>query len=147
MKRLITIFFCCSLIYACKNDSARTVPLDEVFSSELPEDFLSFYMKFHADSSFQLAHIVFPLKAKADGSSFVREDWLMHRPFDDNDGEYTQDFINMNGLITERISSTNQVYKMERRFIKSGGNYQLIYYHVDNAFRASEEWNSEEPSY
>ncbi len=149
MMRIITYLF--SLIIclaACRGDKGQqtTEDLSTIFSSELPEDFLSFYMRFHTDSLFQIDHVIFPLKMKTDGSNYYPDDWRMHRPFADQDGEYQQSFININGLIIEKIVSSNQVFRMERRFSKSNEAYNLIYYHVDNAFRNSSEWEAEDPS-
>jgi len=148
IKWLIVLMSFCVLL-SCKGDKATTVePSAEELglSNELPEDFLTFYMKFHSDSIFQVEHIVFPLKMKADSTSYLKADWVMHQPFDDNKGEFSQSFINMNGLIIERISSSNQIFRMERRFVKSGTSYELIYYHIQNAFRNSTEWEEESAS-
>lgn len=149
MKRIL-IYLCSVIIClsACRHDKGQnaTEDLSEMFSSELPEDFLSFYMRFHTDSLYQIEHVIFPLQMKADSSYFYPEDWRMHRPFADQGGEYQQGFININGLIIEKIVSANQVFRMERRFSKSGGAYNLIYYHVDNAFSNNSDWEAEEPS-
>lgn len=148
MKKLSCLFFICLFLYCCKGDQSRVNEAEatKLFSSDLPEDFLSFYMQFHTDSLFQIDHIVFPLKMKRDSSAYLAEEWSMHRPFSDQDGEYEQSFVNMNGLIIEHIISTNQIFRMERRFVKSDGSYNLIYYHVNNAFTNSKDWEKDTSS-
>lgn len=135
-------------IFGCKSEKSTTAEYidSDLINSELPEDFLSFYMKFHTDSVYQVEHIIFPLKMKSDSSSYLADEWQMHKPFSDHGGEYTQSFLNINGLIVEKIVSQNQIYKMERRFIKADDGYNLIYYQVDNAFRNSKDWEAAESS-
>lgn len=145
----IALGICLLLLVSCKQDkdhSSHNHGDSSLISSDLPEDFLSFYMKFHSDENFQKQSIIFPLKVKADGTSWEKEDWVMHKPFDDQGGQFQQSFLNMNGLIIETIGEGTGMYKMERRYIKSGGAYKLIYYEVVNAFDNNDEWQKEESS-
>lgn len=146
MQLKIIIFFFLGLVFmACRDKNSYTTVHDhsEVFTRDLPQDFLQFYLKFLSDSLYQKEHIVFPLKMQADGQPWTSDQWKTHQPFND-DGSFHQEFLNMNGLILETISDPKGMYKMERRYMKSGGNYNLIYFTVMNAFENSEDWEKEE---
>jgi len=146
MKIPNQIFFLLLVIFlsACRQSSHQehTHTHEEIISQEVPQAFLKFYMKFLSDTTYQKSHIVFPLKSKADGTPWLAEEWECHRPFDDN-GEFQQQFVNMNGLILETISDPKGMYKMERRYMKSNDGYDLIYFTVMNAFENSEDWDKQ----
>ncbi len=147
--KIIGLGICLLILVSCKQerDHANHNHGDpSLISSNVPDDFLSFYLKFHSDADFQRDNIIFPLKVKADGTSWEKEEWVMHKPFDDHGGQYQQSFLNMNGLIIETISDGTGMYKMERRFVKSDNSYNLIYFEVVNAFENSEDWQQEESS-
>lgn len=149
IRILIAIGFCMVLASSCKqgSDHNHNHQTDEsVLTSDLPQDFLKFYLKFHSDPDFQLQQIIFPLKEKRDGSTWEKEGWVIHKPFEDFEGQYTQSFLNLNGLIMETIRDGSGMYTIERRFIKSGEAYNLIYYKVINAFENSEDWSKEDSS-
>ena len=64
---------------------------------ELPADFVQFFDRFHADSTYQLAHIIFPLlgipgqaDTLADPKSYrwQKENWSLHRPFNSSNGTF-----------------------------------------------------------
>lgn len=114
----------------------------QVYSKDIPQDFLKFYLSFLSDTSFQKAHIVFPLKTQADGTPWLAENWNCHKPFSD-DGNFLQEFLNLNGLIIETISDPKGMYKMERRYMRAADSYNLIYFTVMNAFENSEDWESQ----
>lgn len=97
---------------------------------EIPEDFPAFYEQFHADSSYQMDHIIFPLQEKPDGTKYTKEEWVMHRPLEGGPEDYNMDFNNFADIITETISDTIGIFNMERRFSKMDGEWQLIYYKV-----------------
>lgn len=143
---LIVISFL--LLTSCRQgqNDGHNHDVESQLTSDLPEDFLSFYLKFHSDTDYQVEHVIFPLKIKRDGSSWQKEDWVTHKPFEDHDGQYKQSFLNMNGLIMETIRDGSGMYTIERRFIKSGEDYNLIYYKVVNAFENSEDWEKEDSS-
>ena len=107
-------------------------------SPELPDDFQTFYDKFHTDTAFQLSHIIFPLQgypAVTDSAQYVpenftwaKEKWILHRPFDNAGGEFKRSFLNFNDIITEEISDRSGQFKMLRRFSKMDNEWFLIYY-------------------
>ena len=127
---------------SCKqNNSESSIAIDDsIITNDVPSDFLDFYMKFHSESTFQIAHIVFPLAEKKDGSHWQKEDWQLHKPFDDSDGQFQRQFTNVGGLILEVISDGTGMFTIERRFASSGDSYNLIFYRVINAFENSEDW-------
>ena len=120
------------LLFACKEK------VEEIPKTEIPEDFVEFYNKFHTDTLFQVEHIHFPLEgmpALAPGSDlegfsfwWERVGWKMHKPFDDNGGTFTRTFSNFAGIITEQISDNSGQFTMMRRFSKMDGEWTLIYY-------------------
>ena len=108
----------------------------------LPPDFESFYENFHNDSLFQMSHINFPLEGatRAKGSNldvmipvkWEKENWIMHKPFNDHNNTFQRDFFMVGPVIVEKIADKNQFFSMERRFSKFGNEWQLIYYAVSN---------------
>ncbi len=122
---ILTLIFICS----CNNTSAPNTTEQVI---EIPEAFVSFYEKFHSDSIYQLNHIVFPLKKKSDLSRWLKSEWKLHRPFDDQNGSYLREFDNFNGIIIETIREKNNMFLIQRRFAPSEDSYNLIYYTLDN---------------
>jgi len=131
----------CAMI-GCKQDKP-TSPANNISEKEIPADFLQFYMKFHSDSLFQLASINFPIDKMTDGVKWTEENWTIHKPFNDHDGNFTQTFKNLSGLIIEYINDTSGYFSMEKRYILRSEGYKLIYYHSENVFQNSEEWKNE----
>ncbi len=125
---------------ACKKDNKSRVTSTEELSEEIPSEFLQFYMKFHSDSLYQMSHINFPLDKKSDGSKWTEEEWTLHKPFSDANGEYRQTFRNFGGIILEFVNDNHGYYNMEKRYVQTGDGYQLIYYHIINAFERSDDW-------
>jgi hypothetical protein len=106
-----------------------------VYSS--PE-FLEFYEKFGTDSIFQIEHIVFPLEGEPSRKDILeqippdfkwqREDWVIHRKFNDMGGTFERELIDISGIVIENIHDTSGKYTMERRFGKLSSGWHLIYY-------------------
>lgn len=141
LNSLSLIFVIATLLFAsCKNKTENTTDISDYISNDLPSDFLDFYQKFHSDSLYQIAHILFPLKEKQDQSLWQLSDWKMHKPFDDLGGQYQRKFTNLNGIIIENIFDVKGMFQMERRYIKDTEGYNLIYYNFSNAFDNSEDW-------
>lgn len=130
------------VLFSCKNEQPQSNS-QEYLTSDLPEDFLGFYLKFHSDSLYQLQHIVFPLSEQQDGTKWQKIDWMMHKPFDDQGGTFSQSFVNMNGLIIEYIQDEHKIFNVERRFMKAKNGYDLIYYKKENLLANSGEWEKE----
>jgi hypothetical protein len=117
-------------------DEVAVVPEDNKALS-LPEDFHDFYNKYHTDSTFQMSRTIFPLKgiAKSSDTSKIAEnilwqkdEWRLHKPFDNQGGTFERTFTNINGLITETISANGGLFTLEKRYAKLGGDWHLIYY-------------------
>lgn len=113
--------------------------------AELPDDFEDFYLRFHEDSTFQVSHVLFPLRGlptNADSATITsgsfhwqKENWRLHQPFNPNDGEFFREFLSLSDeLVTEDIY-TKDGFGMQRRFMKTDGDWYLIYYSAMNKMR------------
>lgn len=142
MKKLTFCILLISVAWSCKNNSSTssTPNETEIITNDIPSDFLNFYLRFHSDPAFQLDHIVFPLKQSSDSTNWERDDWVIHKAFNDLGGEYKQELRNFNGIIIELISDQHGYLNLERRFVKTGNEYKLIYYTSTNLFEENEEW-------
>lgn len=134
----------CLMLGSCRNQQSGydNHTHTEIVTQDIPQEFLKFYMNFLSDTTFQKAHILFPLKQKADGTKWLANEWVCHKPYNDN-GEFQQQFSNMNGLILETITDPKGLYQLERRYMPSGESYSMIYFAVMNAFENSEDWDKE----
>ncbi len=128
-RRIVYIVGFISCVVACKEKTEDVQVLNENVV-ELPEDFVSFYNQFHQDSIYQLDHIVFPLSGKSDSTNWSKNDWIMHKPFDNSSGEFARDLDNFAGIIVETISHDKGMFRMVRRFSKHDEHWNLIYYNV-----------------
>ena len=73
---LLAINFCLIILFL--TDCKRKDPVLKGQVQGLPDDFVAFYEKFHADSAYQMAHIQFPLEgypAQADSSVLAKGDF------------------------------------------------------------------------
>jgi hypothetical protein len=116
------------------DDKSQTSGTTDNNVVEIPEDFISFYERFHTDSLFQVEHIIFPLKESSDSTMWLQSDWQLHRPFDSMNGEFVRSFDNINGMIIETIKEKNGFVEITRRFGKIGDEYNLIYYRIRSQF-------------
>ena len=137
MNKYINFFTVLTFILigiGCKNDTNTSTvsPASQVV--ELPVEFFEFYQKFHVDSTFQVDHIVFPLSQKRDGSKWEKDNWVLHKPFDDLGGEFSRDFTNLNGLIIEIMKDKTGTVTIERRYSVMNDEYHLIYYTIESTF-------------
>jgi hypothetical protein len=124
---------------ACKSDTSQVDPPEaSLFKEEIPQDFLGFYDRFHSNIDYQMNHIIFPLQEKSDSTLWQKDEWLMHKPFDTQDGEFSRSYTHLNGIVVEVIQDQNGLFKVERRFSKSRDGYDLIYYKITNAFENSD---------
>lgn len=128
--------------------TAPTATVDEI-EEGLPADFEAFYLKFHQDSMYQIEHVIFPLRGipgNADSTMLVsgnyyweKNDWRMHQPIDPKGGKFIRDFLPLGkDLITEEIY-TPDGFGMQRRFMKTEGNWFLIYYAGMNRMAQADE--------
>jgi hypothetical protein len=99
--------------------------------------FDDFYRQFHSDSTYQMAHILFPMEGippMAD-STFVEsafrwteENWSIHRAFDFSNSDYEQKLEAFGEeVIVETILHRSGKFGMLRRFAKMDGAWYLIY--------------------
>lgn len=139
---LVTALIVMSAIVACKNENKSEVKFSEEISEDIPSDFLQFYMKFHADSLYQMNHIIFPLELKNDSTKWTKDEWSLHKPFSDLNGDYQQTFRNFGGIVLEFVNDNHGYFNMEKRYAPSADGYDLIYYHVTNAFEQSDDWEA-----
>ncbi len=119
-----------TMLVACKSDGSEP----DSMVTEIPSEFVDFYRTFHADSVFQMNHIVFPLQSREDSLAWTKDEWIMHQPFNDMDGEYIRDFKNIGGIIIEHVVQKNGLVHIERRFARSRASYNLIYYKITSSF-------------
>jgi len=127
---LLLLFF-----FACKSNTdsnQESSPAEQVI--EIPAEFVDFYEKFHTDSLFQVDHIIFPVKGSTSDQTYNKENWVMHKPFDSQGGNYERSFNNINGIIIEFVQEQSGFATIERRFSKISGEYQLIYYDIKTQF-------------
>ena len=125
----------CLLISSCKRNTTSTNDTDSAYVSK---EFKEFYDKFGSDSIFQMEHIVFPLegaRAMTDpGDSLDVEvlwqpdEWVIQKTFNDLNGQFSQEFFDLSGIVIERIADTSGKFTMERRFGKLSSGWHLIYY-------------------
>ena len=140
---LLFIAFLCiffvgrKVLFDGQQESLDSLVSQDKSEQSLPDDFHSFYDKFHTDSTFQLERIIFPLKGMgkaSDTSSTIeeitwqQEEWKIHGPFNNQNGTFERVFTNVAGIVTEYIASTNGLFSMEKRYAKLGGEWHLIYY-------------------
>jgi len=131
----LLIIFCIS----CKSEApVELVEDSQEVVLEPSDEFLTFYDRFHADTVFQLDHIVFPLQGKPATGMFegevkefkwTREGWTVHKAFKEDDDTFDRQFVvHAPELITEVIYSATYGFYMERRFAKLSDGWNLIYF-------------------
>ena len=151
MKFFIGILIGISLMFAFQKitkekdqmPTAETVntPLQKTEKETIPPDFLIFYSQFHNDSLFQIEHIDFPLSGipnyadslilAENNFRWEKDNWEIHKLTDLRKDNFHEDLVIMDeGFIKEFISvgqGEKQLW-MERRFLKSSGDWRLIYF-------------------
>ncbi len=130
MFRFILLLVILSIITSCKESVKKdfVTKSEEVLTMEIPSDFVTFYNKFHSDSIYQMNHIVFPLAEKSDGSKWQKENWKLHKAFNDQGGAYQRTFDNFSGIIFETIVEKTGAFKIVKRYSRINDDYNLIYY-------------------
>ncbi len=116
-----------------KNDPSKGV------SRELPADFVAFYEKFHQDSAYQMAHIIFPLEgypSQVDSATIAEgtfrwyaETWRIHKMAAFTSSDFTRTFEQpISGMVNETVRQNGTPYAMFRRYYKRGDDWFLIMY-------------------
>ena len=126
------------LLSNCKNKPQNLQQAKE--EADLPKDFLEFYQKFHTDSTYQMAHIEWPLKGetgiaqdsttKRQLAEWTPETWhIMHLP-DVSVSTLKRNFEMVGEvLVIERMSYPMVGMGYERQFFKEeDGSWRLIFY-------------------
>jgi len=148
MKVFIGILIGISLMFAFQKlmkekdrpvEQVVTTPLQTDAATAIPPDFMVFYSQFHSDSIYQMKHINFPLEgfpAYADSLTVLEktfrwqeEDWRMHRNMEERKQDFHKNLVQVSdGLIFEYIPTGDNKLWMERRFLKTGNEWRLIYF-------------------
>lgn len=133
MRYLILSALLISIISCTKNNQ------DTATIKEIPQDFMQFYKSFHGDSLYQVDHISFPLEglpsyAKKeeleDGKFYWSKDkWRFQRSIDFEFSDFERVLIPINDfLIEETILHKRDKLAIQRKYIKFGEEWTLIYY-------------------
>lgn len=135
----ILIFsFLALMLYSCGNKTVSSNETeDHLTVTGVPSGFIDFYDEFHSDTTFQLNHIIFPLKGsfiRTDSTGIQKEDkiydretWAFHRSFV-KDGSYNQSYQLLGDLLIEKISDNLGLLEIERRWAPMDSTWYLIYY-------------------
>ncbi|MEM9549066.1 MAG: hypothetical protein AAGA77_23970 [Bacteroidota bacterium] len=134
---IICIIFFYKKIQGNYNNIPVEIEHEVVYESALPDDFYPFYDQYHTDSLFQLERTVFPLKGLTRSSDstkvaeeimWQKKDWILHRPFDHQNGTFERNFTNFGGIISEHISANQGLFTLEKRYAKLNDQWHLIFY-------------------
>jgi hypothetical protein len=124
----------------CKHSDEKPEDIRQSKSfSQLPEDFISFYEKFHADTAFQFSHVSFPMEGhrlirNENGDTietvmWTRENWETHKKFDSSNKNFKQEFEMIGeNVVIETITALEGLFKIERRYAILSSCWNLIYY-------------------
>lgn len=136
---LVALFFS-----NCRNEKTSSKEQTNIVSDkkafkDLPSDFITFYEKFHQDSTYQMAHIQFPLEgypAQVDSATVAEgtfrwyaDTWRMHKMAAFSSSEFIRTFEEtIPGIINETIRQKGTPYALFRRFYKRDNEWFLILY-------------------
>lgn len=138
--RIVLIYLFVLLAFSCKNKPKVTTD-----NAKIDNDFEEFYHKFHTDTAYQKAHIQFPLPgipSFADSVDLVSKDyywdkdlWVYHKLPDLESSGYKRVIQPLNEtMLTEFLINEKDKAAMERRFVKFGNDWFLIYYAGVNGY-------------
>lgn len=134
---LICVFYFFKKMQYKNHNNPNVLLTEEQYETSLPEDFHIFYDKYHTDSIFQMNRTMFPLKgiSRSKDSTKIAEEvlwekdqWIIHKAFDSQNGTFERTFTNIGGIITETITANEGLFTLEKRYAKLGGEWHLIYY-------------------
>ena len=108
-------------------------------ANAVPQDFMDFYRKFHSDSLFQISHINFPLEGLPsyadpedlkDGKFYWKlDEWQFQRSIDFEFSDFERVLMPINDfLIEETILHKKDKLALQRKYVKFGEEWTLIYY-------------------
>ncbi|MEM1327705.1 MAG: hypothetical protein AAGI23_17215 [Bacteroidota bacterium] len=141
MRIFSFLLFALLFLSACNTDSTTTETTTDTEAESVDvvlADFNTFYDQFHEDSTYQKAHILFPIQgipSNADSLTladrnfrWTEENWVVQNAIAANSG-FTSTILPVDSaLVIERIMHKTGQYAMERRFAKMNGEWMLIYY-------------------
>ena len=136
---VVSVFIFMALIFTNCNSPVNPPKADLTVSKELPVDFVTFYEKFHQDSAYQMAHIIFPLEgypAQVDSATIAEgtfrwyaESWRMHKMAGFTSSDFTRTFEQtLPGIVNETVLQNGTPFGMFRRYYKRGDEWFLIMY-------------------
>jgi hypothetical protein len=144
MQKLMVLILILVGLAACERKGAGNAGASagiEDVAAQLPAGFADFYEQFHADSLYQVAHILWPLpgatsmaldslRTQRINTTWQQESWRMHRPVDLSTGEFKRTFMPLSDdIVVEKIRYAAANYGLERRFARrSNGEWELIFY-------------------
>lgn len=123
--------------FACRPAAEESAPLDTQSAQlDLPVGFEAFYEQFHADSTYQVEHIAWPLSGGPTGTdaldesfdSWSRDAWTVHRDPRTQQGLERKLELAPNMVIEYLLDAARGQPLTERRFAKFGDEWMLIYY-------------------
>ncbi len=132
----------CLLNPGCKQNTnpSSLAPEEKALIDTLPGDFLTFFNRFHTDSLYQMAHILFPLEGlpnsvKADEAQdttrffWQKKEWKQHNLFTDPSHHFEHWYeVTGDRLIDHWIQMKGTNMFIHRRFAKLEDGWYLIYY-------------------
>ena len=132
---IMIVFF---IFGGCKDSQGDVLQKEEI--RELPASFVTYYTNFHSDSTYQMNHIIFPLKGRvsiidSNGVNSVEkiyeeESWQLHKPFYDS-ASYNQTFQMLGDqIVTETIVDKMGLLEIERRWGMMDSSWYLISYNI-----------------
>ena len=136
MRSLILFVLFLGIISCQKSVEA---PQTKSATTSIPEDFMQFYRSFHGDSLYQVGHINFPLEglpsyAKEedlkDGKFYwEKSDWRFQRSIDFEFSDFERILMPINEfIIEETILHKKDKLAIQRKYVKFGEDWNLIYY-------------------
>lgn len=130
------------LLFSCENHTESS----EIAESNLPQDFLEFYDRFHRDSAFQMAHIEFPLpglpantdagEARIQSFFWQKKDWMIQKFMDEETSGFRREIFMMGETLVVEYMINSFNYRIQRRFSKRNNIWKLSYYEDVNQIGA-----------
>ena len=135
-NRIIPFVLCAAGLVALATACGRGGPALEKGDHA---DFVTFYERFHRDSAFQMAHILFPLQglpvagdtAAIPGQTYFwqEENWRIQGTFDEGNSEFTRTITPYGpDIMVEEIVHQNGEIGMLRRWARLDSTWYLVYY-------------------
>lgn len=139
MKYILIGMFFLSITIHCSNKERKTNNENHIDCNNVVEDFESFFLKFHSDSTFQLNRIIFPLEGKFIGENYnptkkekkfywKKKEWNFQSDQFTNNEEFKQEKDVTDTLVKHKIFTEESGFSIERHFKLIKCKWYLIYY-------------------